>query len=300
MTFLICASCIAQDSPFVVVLGTIQDAGSPQIGCEKKCCEGLFVNPRNDRKVASLGLIDPTNAQIWLIDATPDYPSQLRALRNHAPFEAYEKYTGIFLTHAHIGHYTGLMYLGKEALNANKVYVHAMPRMKSFLETNGPWNQLVSKENIVLADLSDATDLQLSPKLRVTPFLVPHRDEFSETVGFKIKGPLKTLLYIPDIDKWSKWSKSIVAEVQAADYAIIDGTFYDGDEIKGRDISEIPHPFIIESMELFKGLSKEDKAKIYFIHFNHTNPLINLESDQAKEVLKAGFNIAQINQVIKL
>jgi len=162
MTFLICASCIAQDSPFVVVLGTIQDAGSPQIGCEKKCCEGLFVNPRNDRKVASLGLIDPTNAQIWLIDATPDYPSQLRALRNHAPFEAYEKYTGIFLTHAHIGHYTGLMYLGKEALNANKVYVHAMPRMKSFLETNGPWNQLVSKENIVLADLSDATDVTVS------------------------------------------------------------------------------------------------------------------------------------------
>ena len=291
---------LGQDSPFIVVLGTIQDAGSPQIGCEKKCCEGLFENPPKDRKVASLGLVDPTNAQLWLIDATPDFPSQLRVLRNHAPFKAYEKYTGVFLTHAHIGHYTGLMYLGKEGLNSNKFYVHAMPRMKSFLQSNGPWSQLVKLNNIILAELSDGGEQQLSPKLRVTPFLVPHRDEFSETVGYKIKGPLKTLLYIPDIDKWDKWSKSIISEIEAVDYAFLDATFFDGEEMPNRDISEIPHPFVVESMKLFNGLSKEDKAKIYFIHFNHSNPLINLESDQAKEVLKAGFNIAVIGQIINL
>eukprot|EP00957_Ditylum_brightwellii_P156501 11911053-Ditylum_brightwellii.AAC.1 len=62
---------------------------------------------------------------------------------------------GIFLTHAHIGHYTGLMYLGREALGAVDVPVYAMPRMRSFLKNNGPWSQLVSLGNINIQNLEE-------------------------------------------------------------------------------------------------------------------------------------------------
>tara|TARA_R110000850_G_scaffold226178_1_gene351471 strand:- start:202 stop:1176 length:975 start_codon:yes stop_codon:yes gene_type:complete len=284
----------------LIILGTIQDAGSPHIACKKDCCKHLFQNPDNSRKVVSLGLIDPVSKKTFIIEASPDLPQQMKNLKLHATFAEKETPDGILLTHAHIGHYTGLMYLGKEAMNADSVTVYAMPRMKTFLEQNGPWSQLVNTGNISLIEISDGEETRLSEQLSVTPFKVPHRDEYSETVGYRFAGPNKTALFIPDIDKWEKWDTEIIAAIARVDYAFIDGTFYDAEEINNRDISQIPHPFVSESMELFKNLDSKEKAKIHFIHFNHTNPIINPESEQYKEVLKNGFKVARMNDVIKL
>ncbi len=284
----------------LVILGTVQDAGSPQIGCKKNCCKDLFLHPDKSRKVVSLGLIDPVNNRKYLFEATPDMPAQLNMLNSYSPGAGKETPDGIFLSHAHIGHYSGLMYLGKEAMNTAGVRVYAMPRMKIFLEKNGPWSQLVANKNILPEEMNNEKEIQLTPTIKIRPFLVPHRDEFSETVGFHISGPNKTALFIPDIDKWEKWKTGIVEAFAGVDYAFIDATFYDAAEINNRDISEIPHPFVIESMKLFKDLSPIEKKKIYFIHFNHTNPLLNKKSRQAIEVVKNGFNIAGINDIIKL
>jgi len=249
----------------LIVLGTIQDAGSPQIACKKECCKSLFINPDKNRKVVSLGVIDPDNHKKFIFEATPDIISQLKMLKKYANSNQ-ESPDGIFLTHAHIGHYTGLMYLGKEAQNSDSIKVYAMPKMKKFLEENGPWSQLVSNKNIDITELSNLHEIQLTSNLKVIPMLVPHRDEFSETVGYKIIGPNKTALFIPDIDKWEKWETDIIAIIKQVDYAFLDATFYDGVEINNRDISEIPHPFIIETMDKLKDLANSEKKKIYFIH----------------------------------
>ena len=288
------------DVASLIILGTLQDGGSPHIGCKKACCKKLFEKPDPTRKVVSLGLIDFENKQTWLMEATPDITSQLKDLKKVAKFQETETPNGIFITHAHIGHYAGLMYLGKEALGAKNLPIYAMPRMKSYLETNGPWSLLVSQNNIFLSRLKKDSSVILSSNFSITPFTVPHRDEYSETVGYKIKGPNKTALFIPDINKWSIWEKRIIDEIAMVDYAFIDATFYDGNEINTRKISEIPHPFVIESMELFKGLPASEKSKIYFIHFNHTNPLLNPQSKQSKNVIKQGFKIARFGQVINL
>lgn len=290
----------AQTGTALIILGTVQDAGSPQIGCKKNCCKDLFIHPDKNRMVVSLGLIDRKNNMKYLFEATPDMPAQMRMLYSFSSGSDKETPDAIFLTHAHIGHYTGLMYLGKEAMNAHRIPVYAMPRMKLFLEQNGPWSQLVANKNIQVEELSNEKEILLSPDLKVTPFTVPHRDEFSETVGYHITGPDKTALFIPDIDKWEKWKTNIMEAIARVDYAFIDGTFYDAAEINNRDISEIPHPFIIESMKLFKNLAPAEKKKIYFIHFNHTNPLLNRKSIQASEVTRNGFNIAAINDIIRL
>ncbi|WP_273568631.1 MBL fold metallo-hydrolase [Maribacter halichondriae] len=284
----------------LVILGTAQDAGSPHIACEKTCCANLFENPDYNRKVVSLGIIDSEAKKTFLFEATPDMTEQLKTLKKSALWNATEIPNGIFLTHAHIGHYTGLMYLGKEATNADKVPVYVMPKMKSFLEKNGPWSQLVSNKNIDIKSLEDGREINLTPQIKVIPFTVPHRDEYSETVGYKIIGPNRSVLFIPDIDKWQKWSASIVSEIEKVDFAFLDATFYDAAEINNRDISEIPHPFVIESIELFENLPTSEKKKIHFIHFNHTNPLLNSESEQSKEVLEKGFNIARTFQKIQL
>lgn len=284
----------------LVVLGTVQDAGSPHIACKKECCAGLFENPDMRRKVVSLGLIDHKNQQMFLFDATPDIASQVKILKNKASWDANELPDGIFLTHAHIGHYSGLMYLGKEATNAVNVPTYVMPKMKRYLEKNGPWSQLVSNENVALWPIENNQEVQLNPRLKIVPLLVPHRDEFSETVGFRIIGPNKSALFIPDIDKWQKWETSIVDEIKKVDYAFLDASFYDGNELNTRDISQIPHPFVIESMEIFKGLSSSEKNKVHFIHFNHTNPLLDATSEQAAKVFANGFKIAKFKDHYQL
>ncbi|MBT9483576.1 MBL fold metallo-hydrolase [Sediminibacterium sp.] len=278
--------------PSIVVLGTTQDAGSPQIGCTKDCCKNLFNQPDHSRQVVSLGLFDPNKKISYLFEATPDISKQLRLLKTYSKSST-DLPNGIFLTHAHIGHYTGLMYLGKEAMNAKQLPVYAMTKMKSFLEQNGPWSQLVSQENILIQPLTNNQAITLTDSLSVTPLLVPHRDEYSETVGYLISGPRKKLLFIPDIDKWEKWSQNINTLIKEVDYALIDATFFDAAEINNRPINEIPHPFVIESMERFKLMPLKEKQKIHFIHFNHTNPLLNINSEASEQILKAGFKIAK-------
>lgn len=287
-------------NPYLIILGTIQDAGSPHTGCQKSCCEELFKNPDASRKVVSLGIIDPLEKKYWLIDASPDFPSQCKILKSTAGFNHKETPDGIFLTHAHIGHYTGLMYLGRESLNSVDIPVYAMPRMQEFLAVNGPWSQLLKIKNIKLNKINTEEKIQLSRNISITPFLVPHRDEFSETVGYKIEGPKKTILFIPDIDKWEKWSKELVKEIKKVDLALLDGTFYDSKEINNRNISEIPHPFITETMELLENESKNARAKIKFIHFNHTNPLLDSISLESNTVIKNGFSIAKFKELISL
>ena len=293
---------IGQQSPrpFLIVLGTVQDAGSPHMGCKKKCCEKLFINPDPTRKVVSLGLVDPANNKTWMIEATPNFPVQCKLIKDEAGFSNKETPDGIFLTHAHIGHYSGLMYLGREAMNSSDIPVYAMTRMKGFLIQNGPWNQLVNIRNLKINNIDNNQILELSNQLSITPFLVPHRDEFSETVGYLISSSKKKIVFIPDIDKWGKWNQDIIALVKSADLVFIDGTFYDDSEINNRDMSEIPHPFIVESMELFKDLSLKEKAKITFIHLNHTNPLLDSTSNQRDNVLKKGFKIAEFKQIVEL
>ena len=278
----------AEKTPYIVVLGIAQDAGYPQIGCDKSCCKKFWDKKIAKQRVACLALFDPSTNQKWIFDATPDLTEQLHDA------DRFEKgiLSGIFLTHAHIGHYTGLMYLGREALNTKETTVYAMPRMKDYLSNNGPWSQLVNLKNIRLTELKADSSIKLTDDISVTPIPVPHRDEFSETVGYSIKTANRSILFIPDIDKWQKWDKDIMGLIKQYNYIFVDGTFYKEGELPGRNMSEVPHPFVEESAALFESLPGLEKKKIFFIHFNHTNPLIDQSSKEYKEVKSKGFNVA--------
>ena len=277
------------NSSSLVILGIAQDGGSPQIGCDKSCCKTLWENNISEN-VTSIGLIDNIENRFFLIDASPDIPEQYQMLKSLA---SDANLGGIALTHAHIGHYAGLLFFGKESLGAEKINVYSMPKMSLFLKNNGPWSQLIQEENIKINKLKNDSIQTLSKHISIKPIIVPHRDEFSETVGFLINGKVKSALFLPDIDKWEKWDKKIEDFIRDVDYAFIDGTFYSGNEIPHRNMDEIPHPFVVETIERFKNLKKKDKKKVYFIHLNHTNPLHKPNNKITKEIIKRGYNIAR-------
>lgn len=290
MVFTACFTAAADDEPYLYILGVVQDAAYPQAGCYQPHCLPGWEDARRRRGATALALIDPVTDRKFIFEATPNFPAQLYQLEIEAPSDVFEL-AGIFLTHAHIGHYAGLMFLGHEAMGASNVPVYAMPRMNEYLKSNGPWSQLVKFGNIALHPLQYGQEVQLS-ELLVTPFAVPHRDEYSETVGYRIEGPNKTAVFIPDINRWSEWDRDIAELVKSVDYALIDATFYADGELPGRDMSQILHPFVTDSMEVFADFSRADRAKVWFIHMNHTNPLLNAESEQSRFVKSEGFNIA--------
>ncbi|MDE0979393.1 MAG: MBL fold metallo-hydrolase [Flavobacteriales bacterium] len=285
--------------PVIHVLGTVQDGGSPHIGCDRICCRNLFLRPATDRQVVSLGLIDADNGKSFLFEATPDLPAQWHHLQKLSGGKM-KWPDGIFLTHAHMGHYSGLMHLGREALGSQEVPVYAMPRMMQFLQENGPWSQLVELKNITLMPLEDEQKVQASDALGIIPIEVPHRDEFSETVGYRIVGPNRSVLFIPDINKWDQWDRLLEDELREVDRAYLDATFYDVDEVGYRDMAEIPHPFMIETMDLLQELPQKERSKVHFIHMNHTNPCLDETSAAYREVRERGFNIARLGDSFSL
>lgn len=264
----------ASAAPAAVVLGIAQDGGVPHLGCRDALCARARQRPRQRLHVASLGLSDPASGQAFLIDATPDMVWQIERL-NHGRrgIPPRRPVDGILLTHAHIGHYAGLIHLGREVLGADRVPVYVTPKMAAFLRQNGPWSQLVTLAQIEIHEIEPGVTFALSPQLRATALRVPHRDEFSDTVGFRIEGPRRSLLYIPDIDKWERWDHRLLDEVAGCDHALVDGTFYAASELPGRTLAEIPHPLIGETLALLAERSAL-RSRLRFIHINHTNRLL--------------------------
>lgn len=277
---------------FIEVLGIAQDAGLPQANCYKPHCMDAWNDPSKRRMATSIALVDRHAGRKYLFDATPDMREQLYALQVIAPDAQYEL-AGVFLTHAHMGHYTGLMHFGREAAGTAGVPVYAMSRMHEFLMSNGPWDQLVRLRNIELHRIADGEPLRIGTNVTVTPMLVPHRDEYSETVGYRIDGPNKSAVFIPDVDKWDHWDIDVRQVIRSVDYALLDATFFRDGELGDRDMSEIRHPFVSESMDLFDSLDATEKGRVIFIHMNHTNPLLQEGSAAQAEVTRRGYRYAR-------
>lgn len=241
--------------------------------------------------MASLGLID--GDERWVVDCTPDFPEQLAALGG-PPLH------GILLTHAHMGHYTGLLQLGPEAWAAPAVPVYVMPGMRAYLMRNEPWASLVRAGHAVLHDLRAGESLVLSDRLTATPWLVPHRGPWTETVGFALRGPQRTAWFVPDIDRWDDWERDISEVLEEVDVAYVDGSFFDAGELPWRNPDEILHPLVRHTMDRLQPLPDALRRKVRFIHLNHTNPLLDAGSDAWREVHDRGFRVAVEGEELEL
>jgi pyrroloquinoline quinone biosynthesis protein B len=296
------------DGPFVRVLGTVQDGGLPHPACTCTNCEAARRDPSRERWVASLAVVLPASKRVVLIDATPDLREQLHNLAvalsgirpapagrtDRAPVDA------VLLTHAHIGHYLGLAFFGFEAVHTRGLPVWCTPRMAAFLRDNGPWSQLVTLDEIELHETPPGGRIDLGEGVTADLFAVPHRDEYSDTVGILLAGPRTRLLYVPDTDGWGSWQPPLTERLAGVDVALLDGTFYSPDELPGRRVSAIGHPLITDTMDLLADLVKSGRTRVLFTHLNHSNPALDPHGAAARAIAARGFAVAPEGEEIPL
>ncbi|MEM7152745.1 MAG: MBL fold metallo-hydrolase [Myxococcota bacterium] len=288
-------------TPSLVVLGIAQDAGVPQTDCDCERCRAAAEDPMHRPRVSSLALMLDDGRSV-LFDATPDLPAQLRhvaALRGERPgARGRRPVAGIFLTHGHMGHYLGLAHLGFESAHTDRVPVHGTERMLALLRDHAPWSQLVAKQEIELNELRDGQAVTLGV-VDVVPVLVPHRAEFTDTLAFRFEGPERTVLFIPDCDPWSRWEPAALdALLDGVDVALLDGTFYSGDELPGRDLTKIGHPLMVDTMQWLS--EQPDAPQVRFIHLNHSNPALTDGSAARQAIERRGFAVARRGEALAL
>ena len=293
------AASTPSSGPRILVLGTAQDGGLPHAACGCERCLRARRDPAFRRRVASLAIHLPASDRVVLIDAGPDIREQLAAVaalrRAPRPTGKVDRapVDGVFLTHAHIGHYLGLAFFGFEAVSTEGLSVYASPRMAAFLRANGPWSQLVRLGNIAITEIRPGVPVTLGEGVSVTGFPVPHRDEYSDTQAFVLRGPRASVLYVPDTDAWSTWSRPLpeVLKAEKIDTALLDGTFYSPEEVPGRDVTKIGHPLMTETMDLLKPLVRDGKLRVLFTHLNHSNPALDPASAARKSIEARGFRV---------
>ncbi len=278
------------------LLGRAQDGGVPHLGCVRECCrvarrEGRVEYP------CSLGVRDRLTGALLLIEATPAVESQVAMLHTLAEVDPRDRVPvdGVLLTHAHIGHYAGLMQFGKEVAATDELPIFCTPKMADFIRAHAPWSGLVTGGHVDLQEIVMGTDgaavFEPVEGLRVEAIQVPHRDEYSDTVAFRLHGPAKTLLWVPDIDQWSRNEGMIERLLDGVDVAYVDGTFYDEQEV-GRCADEIPHPFMRDTLTTLGDLAKAHPGRIQFIHLNHTNPALS-DLKLVAEIGERGFDVPE-------
>jgi len=291
-------------APYLLVLGTAQDGGLPHASCSCERCERARSDPAEARGVASLALVTAEPASVFLFDATPDLRQQLDRIRGlRGPVRAgvdRDPVDGIFLTHAHIGHYLGLAFLGFEAVHTHGVPVHCSERLAAFLSGNGPWSQLVKLDNIETLPFEFGRSIEAASGVRVTPIRVPHRDEYSDTAAFVIAGPRRSVLYVPDTDGWQTWDPPLPEVLRGVDVALLDGTFFSVDELPGRDATTIGHPPIVATMDLLEPLVRSGVLEVWFTHLNHSNPALVPGSAERARIEERGFGVLADGQSIAL
>ena len=292
----------AVEGPRVRILGIAQDGGLPHAACSCTNCTAARTDPNRASGVASLGIIAADKA--YLVDASPDIIQQLATLSDVRTLEPNRvdrtPVDGVFLTHAHIGHYLGLALLGFEAVNTKELPVWCSQKMGDFLTKNAPWDRLISQKNLALNVEQSGAAVALAGGVQVTPIGVPHRAEYTDTYGYLMAGARQRVLYIPDTSPWHAWSHPMEDVLEGVNVALLDGTFYSGDELPGRDLSKIGHPLMVDTMDRLQSRVDAGTLKVIFVHLNHSNPALDPTSEARKTVEKRGFSVGVTGQEFPL
>jgi len=266
------------------VVGSAQDGGVPQVGCHCTRCNYARANPEHARYPASLAIVSPSG-KLLVVDVTPSLPQQLDLLRDLFPRRQKLLPDAVLLTHAHVGHYAGLIFFGREIASTKGLPVYCTPRMRHFLESNKPYRYIVERGEIQIKDLKCGETLIYDRALHIIPVEVPHRNEDAETLAFIVKSK-RSLFYAPDFDRYTE---TIDRCVRDSDISILDGCFWSREELLNRVYDEILHPTIMESRERLRGYEN----RVIFTHLNHTNPVLDRDSLLRAELEKQGFRIAK-------
>lgn len=290
----------------VIVLGSAQDGGFPQWDCNCVNCQLSRSGELRFRLRSSLALEDDLG-NIIILDASPDLKHQVDVIGSSrqrigricsdrvSPIDA------ILITHAHWGHVMGLLEFSAGA--SFEVPVYCSPSVSSIIYASPVFRSLIDGDFIRIMEFKDNIPLEIvnyrgqKTYFKLEAFKVPHREDFTDTYGFKIFHKSSSITYIPDI---KVLDEEIIRKIDDTDFLFFEGTFYWDDELWRvskikRTSKELGHIPIVESLLILRELEIDMK---YYIHLNHTNPVLRSGSDERRSVEDAGIKIVDDGLVI--
>jgi pyrroloquinoline quinone biosynthesis protein B len=288
----------------VRILGAAAGGGSPQWNCNCRVClaaraPGTRVTPRTQSSIAVQG----RDERWFLINASPDLRAQLAYLpRPVADGLRSMPVAGVLLTDAEIDHTAGLLLL-REAATALPVYSTAAVRtalaegypILRMLESycGVQWNELRPGSSFELA--GSGLDVDVFDVGGDAPLYMGAEASEPGAIGLTITDAAsgKVLTYVPGL---AALDEAIVARFERSDCVLVDGTFWQDDELvqlgvsarRAADMGHLPLGPPSGTLPLLGSL----RARTILVHINNTNPILLDDSPERAAVDAASVEVA--------
>jgi pyrroloquinoline quinone biosynthesis protein B len=292
------------------VLGAAAGGGFPQWNCNCRNCDGLRkgsirAKARTQSSIAVSG--DEVN---WILfNASPDFLAQYRSFPELQPARSIRDTAirSVVLMDAQIDHTTGLLMMRE----GKPLEIYCTDMAREDLTTGNPlfnilghycgvnWHGLPTEPGnrfqVIGADELSFTAVPLKSK---APPYSPHRDNphQGDNIGMRIKDTRsgKVLFYAPGL---GEIEPHLAPFLEEADCLMVDGTFWTDDEMvrlgiskkHARDIGHLPQSGPGGMIEVLGPLKASRKV---LIHINNTNPILDEDSAQRRELSAAGIEVA--------
>lgn len=292
------------------VLGAAAGGGFPQWNCNCPNCDGLRKGTLNARaRTQSSIAVSDDNVNWVLFNASPDLLAQFQAFPELQPARSIRDtgVSAIVLMDAQIDHTTGLLMLRE----GKKLQIHCTDMVHEDLTTGNPlfkilghycgvdWHRIPTEKNTQFT-VNGASKLKFTavPLSSKAPPYSPHRDNPHEgdNIGMRIVEPAtgKILFYAPGLGEIEPHLEPFLAE---ADCVLVDGTFWTDDEMirlgvskkRAKEIGHLPQSGPGGMIEVLKPLKASRKI---LIHINNTNPILDEDSPQRRELEAAGIEVS--------
>jgi pyrroloquinoline quinone biosynthesis protein B len=307
----------------VTALGSAAGGGFPQWNCACPNCSRVRAGDRCLRPRSQTQLLLSSNAgQQFLVNASPDLRSQILSTSLLAPAQSlrHTPISAILLTSADVDSVMGLLHLRE----FQPLHIFATPSVRRIvLEENRIFRVLNrAKPAAVWQDLpldtwlplpADAAGKKTPIRCRAVPLGSVYPDYVSEerrrslspgeaVVGLVFQEAGRQFFYAPALPvssgNWKEWART-------SDLCLLDGTFWSENEListgaSAKTAREIGHLPLSGPGGLLEEFSASEHTRKILIHVNNTNPILDEESPENREVRDAGWEIAYDGMQIEL
>jgi len=299
-------------------LGSAAGGGFPQWNCNCRNCDGLRKGSlRAQARTQSSIALSAGNSGWVLFNASPDLLAQYQAFAEFQPGRAIRDTAirSIVLMDAQIDHTTGLLMLRE----GRPLEIYCTDRVREDLTTGNPlfrvlehycgvhWQRLpVEASNRFSVLGAEALSFTAVPLKSKAPPYSPHRDDprDGDNIGMRVTDPGsgKVLFYAPGLGEIETQLRPFLEE---ADCLLVDGTFWTDDEMirlgvsskRARDIGHLPQSGPGGMLEALAPLKASRKI---LIHINNTNPILDEDSAERRQLERAGIEVAVDGMEIRL
>ena len=308
----------------ITILGSAAGGGFPQWNCACANCVRLRAGQLHSLARSQAEVVVCSDAgECYLINASPDLRAQILSTSFLRPARTprHTPITGILLTSADVDSIAGLLHLRefqplriystpsvrRIALEENRIF-HVLDR------SNPPavWQDFPPNAWFPLPSAGSPSG-ESSIRCRVVPLGGAYPDYISEglrgslppgeaVIGLVLEEGGKQVFCAPALPAssgdWKDWARS-------SHLCLLDGTFWRDNElvlagVSSKTAREIGHVPLSGSGGLLEEFGPPTRGRRVLIHVNNTNPILDEDSPEHREVRDAGWEIAYDGMQIEL